>query len=197
MANSKKPRKKQSKGFSGKEIAAINNVKSLLKNTLIGACQIHPKASFTKRNGHIINKPTSGMVDAFEHIKFHWKFCLGVISRDKQGIPQITYEFVYPNTHVKLYDREFSHLIMTELKKLFLESDENHRLTTFWLASPNEDYSDTDFLVGVYQLLDEYKVFDNMITHYDDINNIERGRNLHDSTNWYNLAEFTEIEVYE
>lgn len=194
MANSKKPRKKQSKGFSGKEVASINNVKSLLKNTLIGACQIQPQASFTKRNGHILDKPTKGMSDAFQYIKFHWKFCLGVVSRNKQGIPQITYQFVYPSHHVKLYDEEFSSLVMAELKRMFLEADENHRLTTFWLASPNEDYPDVDFLVAIYQLLDQYRVYDNMITHYDETNNIERGRSLHSTTYWYGLTEFTEIE---
>lgn len=197
MANSKKPRKKQSKGFSGKEVAAINNVKSLLKNTLIGACQIQPQASFTKHNKRILDKPTIGMSNAFQHIKFHWKFCLGVVSRNKQGIPQITYQFVYPSHHVKLYDEEFSSLVMAELKRMFLEADENHRLTTFWLGSPNEDYPDVDFLVAIYQLLDKYRVYDNMITHYDESNNIERGRSLHSTTYWYGLTEFTEIEPSE
>lgn len=197
MANSKKPRKKQSKGFSGKEVASINNVKSLLRNTIIGACQIHPKASFTKYNGRIIDKPTVGLSHAFNYIKFNWKFCLGVVSRSKQGVPQITYQFVYPSHHVKLYDEDFSILIMDELKRMFLGSEEDTRLTTFWLGSPNEDYPDTNFLVAIYQLLDEYRVFDNMITYYDDTHNIERGRSLHNTTYWYGLAEFTEIEPNE
>lgn len=194
MANSKKPRKKKSKGFSGKEVAAIKNVKSLLKDVVIGSCQIKPHAPFTKRNGIILNKPTQGMADAFEHIKFHWKLCLGTVSRNKQGVPQITYQFLYPNMHVKLFDGEFSSLVMEELKHMFLNADPDHILTTFWLASPNDEYSDTDFLVAIYQILDQYRVFDNMITHYDETNKIERGRSLHSTTYWYSLAEFTEIE---
>lgn len=193
MASSNKPRKKKSKGFSGKEVASINNIKSLLKDTIIGSCQMSPKCQFTKRNGTILPKPTTGMSDALLHIKFNWKICFGVISRNKQGIPEITYQFVYPSHHCTLYNEELSSLVMAELKRMFLSSDENHRLTTFWLASPNEDYPDVDFLVAIYQLLDQYRVYDNMITHYDETNNIERGRSLHATTYWYTLTEFTEI----
>lgn len=197
MSNSKKPRKKSSKGFSGKKLKSIANVKWLLRNTIIGSCQISPKAQFTKKDGNILPVPTSGMSDALEHIKFEWKICLGVISRDKQGIPQITYKFLYPNHHCLLRDEDFSVLVMNELKEMFLSSDENYRLTTFWLMSPNPDLENVEFLVAIYQLLDKYRVFDNMITYYDETNKIERGRTLHKTTYWYNLTQFKEINPNE
>lgn len=193
MAKSKKPRKKASATRSALEWKSIQNVKVLLKDTIIGACQIKQDAQFTKRGRFILDKPTVAMSNAFLNLKFEWKMCLGVVSRNKQGIPEITLQYVYPSFHCQLQDDDFSDLVMAELKRIFFDADENHRLTTFWLASPNPDLDDVSFLTAIYQLLDRYRVYDNMITHYDNENNIERGRSLHNSTYWYSLVEFTEI----
>jgi len=194
MAKSTKPRKKSSTRISALEQKSINNVKLLLQNTIIGSCQIKENAWFTKRNGRELEKPTQGMTNAFLHLKFKYKFLLGVISRNEKGIPRVTYQIVTLSHQCRLYDNELNDLVFEELKRMFREENQDYVLTTFWIASPNPDIPDVELQTCIYQLLDKYKVFDNMITNYDSNNNIERGRSLHNTTYWYSLLELYELQ---
>lgn len=165
-----------------------------MSDVIIGSCQIKPNASFTKKGKYLLDKPTSAMSKAILHIKFNWKFLLGVVSRNHQGVPQVTYQIVTVSKHSKLYDEDLSVIIFDELKYMFKQENQDHVLTTFWIGSPNRDISDIDLQVCIYQLLDKYRVFDNMITQYDEVNNIERGRSLHNTTYWYSLLELYELQ---
>ena len=194
MAKNTKPRKKNSSRISAQEAKSIKNVQLLMREVIIGSCQIKPNAWFTKRNGKQLAQPTVGMNNALLHIKFNWKFLLGVVSRNEKGIPQVTFKIVNTNTHCRLYDEKLSPLIFDELKHMFKEENQDYVLTTFWIGSPNPDIPDDELLVCIYQLLDKYRVFDNMITHYDETHNIERGRSLHSTTYWYSLLELYELQ---
>lgn len=165
-----------------------------MRDVIIGSCQIKPNAWFTKKKHFILEKPTPAMNNALTHIKFNWKFLLGVVSRNEKGIPQVTYQIVNTSNHCRLYSEELSPLIFDELKRMFQEENQDHVLTTFWIGSPNPDMPDIELQTCIYQLLDKYRVFDNMITHYDDTNKIERGRSLHNSTYWYSLLELYELQ---
>lgn len=185
------------KGLSPREFRSIENIKQLLKDTIVGSVQIAPNAQITKRNGKLLDKPTKAMGDAFLHIKFHYKFMIGIVGRRTNGTPYMAYEFVSPSTHVKLFEDDLSELIFQDLKKRFYEEDEQTRLTSFWLASPNPDMDDNEFVTTFLQLMDKYKVFDNMATQYEIDNKIDRGRSLHNTSYWYGLLELEEIQYEE
>lgn len=194
MAKSTKPRKKSSAKISALEQKSIKHIQTLMRDVILGSCQIKPNAMFTKKRHFILEKPTPAMTNALLHIKFNWKFLLGVVSRNEKGIPQVTYQIVNTSHHCRLYDEELSPLIFDELKRMFNEENQDHVLTTFWIASPNPDIPDIHLQTCIYQLLDKYRVFDNMITNYDSNNNIERGRSLHNTTYWYSLLELYELQ---
>lgn len=194
MAKSTKPRKKSSTRISALEQKSINHTKALLQNTIIGSVHLKENAQFTKYNGHQLDRPTKGMSNALLHIKFRYKFLLGVVSRTEKGIPRVTYQIVTLSHQCRLYDEELNHLVFEELKRMFQEENQDHVLTTLWLASPNPDIPDIELQTCIYQLLDKYRVFDNMITNYDSDNNIERGRSLHNTTYWYSLLELYELQ---
>lgn len=197
MAKSTKPRKKKSASLSAREMKSIENVKLLLKDTLIGSVQIKENAQITIRNGKLLDKPTQGMSSAFQNIKFPYKFMIGYIGRKENGVPYCVYEFVTLSNHSKLYNKELDDLIFNDLRSKFKHSNHNTRLTTFWIASPNPEVIDDKFFTTFFLLMDKYRVFDNMITQYDIHHNIERGRSLHATNYWYSLCEFEEITYEE
>lgn len=194
MAKSTKPRKKSSTRISALEQKSINHTKSLLQNTIIGSVHLKENAQFTKHNGRQLDRPTKGISNALLHIKFRYKFLLGVASRNEKGIPRVTYQIVTLSHQCRLYDEELNYLVFEELKRMFQEENQDYVLTTLWLASPNPDIPDIELQTCIYQLLDKYRVFDNMITNYDSDNNIERGRSLHNTTYWYSLLELYELQ---
>lgn len=193
MAKSKPNRKKVSNSRTTKELHAFKNIQYLLRDTIIGSVQIKENAQITKRNGRLLDVPTQTMANAFIHVKFYWKFLLGVVGRRENGTPYCQYEFVTVNSQSKLYEPELDELIFSDLRRMFKEANHDTRLTSFWIASPNPNMSEEDMLVVFYQLMDKYRVFDNMLTQYEIRTNKDVGRSLHETTYWYGICEFEEL----
>lgn len=171
--------------------------KEIVKDTIIGSVNIQKNAQLTRHKGKYSILPSPTVAKILYHIKFSYSFMVGVIHRKENGIPFIEYEYIDVPIQVELYNEELSHSIYTYLFDMFKRANPNTRLTTFWIATTNKNISTEEIDTFLLLLLDEYRVYDNMLTYYEITNNKEVGRTLHLTTYWYSLLELEEIFLEE
>lgn len=161
MSKSKKPNRKPQK-LTRNWFKHIKTVQATFRDFVCGATQIAEQANYTWFKGREYEKPTQYMAEALQYIKFDWQVLLGVVSRSKNGDHSITYKSMFSNKQYTLY--ELSEDAFSELRSMFDAEDHDLRLTTFWVASPNQD---EDLRHHALKLLHKYRVPDNMITQYE------------------------------
>lgn len=194
MATSKKPRKKRSATMTAERLKSIAVVQEKFKELVFGACQIAEQANYTFFRGKTYDKPTFWISDALLDIKFDWCVILGVLSRLPNGDHSITFKRMYSDKPYKLYDLDKD--VLSELRKMFDEENHDYRLTTFWLASPNQE---ADFVHHACALLQKWRVPDNMITQYELREKGEENvpSSYCNTTYWWGNIEWYEIVLEE
>lgn len=197
MASSKKPRKRKSASVSAEKLKAFKNVQSLLQDMCIGAIQAGEHYQYTYYKGKQIEYLPIGASNAVKHVKFPWLVMIGVIHRQKNGVPKIEYVMFQCIKQYYLYSEEFSEFVFKNLKKLFESADVGTKLTTFWLASPNQNYLEEDLMARAISMLDRHKIFNQFKSNYEWDNNVEPSSTLHKTTYWYGLIDWVDVANFK
>lgn len=174
---------------------SIETVKHLLKDTLIGSLMHRQGSQFTKHLGKYC-LGTKSLNDALMHVKFKFKFMVGIIHKRTNGTPYVEYEYVTLSHQSLLYGEELGILIHKELSDKFKNANHETKLTGFWVASPNPEVEDKHFEEFLVMMMNHYKVLDSIGSNYEFDNDIVRA-SYHNSAYWISLLELEEITYEE
>lgn len=197
MANSKKPRKRKNSKMPNEKLKTIHYMQSKLQDLCIGAIQAGKHYQYTHYNGKEVDSLPISAQEAIKHIKFSWSMIFGVIHRKKDGIPKIEYLLFECTKEYYLYSDEFSNFVFNNLKRLYDSANNETKLTTFWLASPNKNYDSSLLMARVISMLDKHKVYTIFKNNYEWDNDITPNQSLHNTTCWYGLIDWVELNDFE
>lgn len=189
---SKKNTARKANPYAANKLKQIQFVQKSMSDVVFGAVQSGEQKNITLKGGKVIT-PTVAMHNAYTHVKFQWTFLVGVLCRRTNGTHFIhAKQFFNTDTHQLLHDMSAD--LYHEVKNMMdNEVNQNHHLTSFWIASPNPEMGLDNLMQAALLLLDKYRIPDNFATNHEhDVKGLENvSRSYCNTSYWFNTIDWS------